>query len=132
VVDVFVSIIVGFLTSLRVYSVICAVSFYRRARRGKCIHCNNRHFLVCVPDFRVTFNSHYLLFIFHYRAHSHYLSRPSRLPHSEVTWEVYHTGTTEIFALIKHFDLVLTDLFISLILSLTIILYLFLISSPYR
>ena len=35
VVDIFVSVIVGFLTSLRVYSVICAVSFYRRARKGQ-------------------------------------------------------------------------------------------------
>ncbi|XP_054157058.1 uncharacterized protein LOC128955415 [Oppia nitens] len=31
--DVFVSVIVGFLTALRVYSVICAVSYYRRVRR---------------------------------------------------------------------------------------------------
>nr|XP_046914036.1 uncharacterized protein LOC124494810 [Dermatophagoides farinae] len=33
VIDIFVSVIVTFLTSLRVYSVICAVSFYRRARK---------------------------------------------------------------------------------------------------
>ncbi|CAG2100039.1 unnamed protein product [Medioppia subpectinata] len=31
--DVFVSVIVGFLTGLRVYSVICAVSYYRKVRR---------------------------------------------------------------------------------------------------
>ncbi|UXI21466.1 FAS-associated factor 2-like [Sarcoptes scabiei] len=33
VIDIFVSVIVSFLTLLRVYSVICAVSFYRRARK---------------------------------------------------------------------------------------------------
>ena len=32
--DVFVSVIVGFLTALRVYSVICAVSYYRKVRKG--------------------------------------------------------------------------------------------------
>ncbi|XP_015781928.1 uncharacterized protein LOC107359857 [Tetranychus urticae] len=32
--DIFVSVIIGFLTGLRVYSVVCAVSFYNKVRKG--------------------------------------------------------------------------------------------------
>ncbi|KAJ6223606.1 hypothetical protein RDWZM_002151 [Blomia tropicalis] len=45
VVDIFVSVIVGFLTSLRVYSVICAVTFYRRARK-ELLNLNNIEYIL--------------------------------------------------------------------------------------